>query len=191
MERFLPVTTQEAADLVNDILTSRLQQFENTALTELPPLFEEYGLDPTACENVLAYVKGLQDWQAGGHEWHMRSSRYMNERRAGGTAAGAPRRSWAGRAGCGTAAARLACRPAPLGLQRSRIFSFVPFQPSGRRAAGLLHAVRLGEPPPGRGAAQHSRRGPARWGSSITARLGVEHLDEQNSTPPTSRCAPR
>ena len=47
------------------------------------PLFAEHGLDPQACADVLAYVKGLQDWQSGGHEWHMRSSRYMNERRGG------------------------------------------------------------------------------------------------------------
>ena len=77
-ERFLGCDTQQAADAVNDLLTSRLQQFENTALTELPALFEEYGLDPQGRLDVLAYVKGLQDWQSGGHEWHMRSSRYMN-----------------------------------------------------------------------------------------------------------------
>ena len=33
-ERFLNVGTQEAANLTNDLLTSRLQQFENTAITE-------------------------------------------------------------------------------------------------------------------------------------------------------------
>src|SRR6266571_2474720 len=44
IERFLEVDPQQAADLVNEILTSRLQQFENTALTEVPPLFDEYGL---------------------------------------------------------------------------------------------------------------------------------------------------
>ncbi|CAM5666977.1 germacradienol/geosmin synthase [Streptomyces californicus] len=32
---------------------------------------------------MLAYAKGLQDWQSGGHEWHMRSSRYMNGGGAG------------------------------------------------------------------------------------------------------------
>ncbi|MET9662847.1 terpene synthase family protein [Streptomyces sp. NPDC006510] len=79
LERFLGCTTQEAADAVNDLLTSRLQQFENTALTELGPLCAEKGLDPAQTAAVLAYVKGLQDWQSGGHEWHMRSSRYMND----------------------------------------------------------------------------------------------------------------
>ncbi|MEU0628355.1 terpene synthase family protein [Streptomyces sp. NPDC005989] len=79
LEHFLGCSTQEAADAVNDLLTSRLQQFENTALTELGPLCAQKGLDPAQTAAVLAYVKGLQDWQSGGHEWHMRSSRYMND----------------------------------------------------------------------------------------------------------------
>ncbi|GGT79737.1 MULTISPECIES: terpene synthase family protein [Streptomyces] len=79
LERFLGCTTQEAADAVNDLLTSRLQQFENTALTEVPGLCLEKGLTPDECAAIAAYAKGLQDWQSGGHEWHMRSSRYMND----------------------------------------------------------------------------------------------------------------
>ncbi|MFF7453005.1 germacradienol/geosmin synthase [Kitasatospora sp. NPDC008115] len=85
LEKFLECTTQQAADAVNDLLTARLQQFENTVFTELPQLFADTGLDPDGCARVLSYVKGLQDWQAGGHEWHLRSSRYMN---GGGAAAG-------------------------------------------------------------------------------------------------------
>ncbi|GAA2817939.1 terpene synthase family protein [Kitasatospora sp. CM 4170] len=91
LETFLGCTTQEAAEAVNDLLTSRLQQFENTVFTELPVLFAETGLDPEGCARVLAYVKGLQDWQSGGHEWHMRSSRYMN---GGGAAAGSGGNWW-------------------------------------------------------------------------------------------------
>ncbi|MFE7553978.1 terpene synthase family protein [Streptomyces gardneri] len=79
LERFLGCTTQEAAEAVNDLLTSRVQQFENTALTEVPLLAAEKGLSAAECAAVAAYAKGLQDWQSGGHEWHMRSSRYMNE----------------------------------------------------------------------------------------------------------------
>ncbi|AVZ71347.1 Geosmin synthase [Streptomyces lunaelactis] len=79
LETFLGCTTQEAAEAVNDLLTSRVQQFENTALTEVPALCLEKGLNPAECAAVAAYTKGLQDWQSGGHEWHMRSSRYMNE----------------------------------------------------------------------------------------------------------------
>lgn len=78
-ERFFDLPTQEAADLVNDLMTSRLQQFENTALTEIPALFADRLVAPHEQAAVALYVKGLQDWQAGGHEWHSRSSRYMNE----------------------------------------------------------------------------------------------------------------
>ncbi|WP_037861832.1 terpene synthase family protein [Streptomyces sp. NRRL S-241] len=79
LETFLGCTTQEAAEASNDLLTSRLQQFEQTALAELPQLFADHALDPAEIAAVLAYTKGLQDWQSGGHEWHMVSSRYMNK----------------------------------------------------------------------------------------------------------------
>ena len=81
-QTFLNVGPQEAADRLNDLLTSRLQQFEHTTLVEVPALIVESGLDPVSSAQIAAYVKGLQDWQSGGHEWHMRSSRYMNK---GGT----------------------------------------------------------------------------------------------------------
>jgi germacradienol/geosmin synthase len=128
MERFLDVDPQRAANLTNDILTSRLQQFENTALTELPSLFEEYGLDPVERMNVLTYIRGLQDWQSGGHEWHMRSSRYMN-RGAGGS--GAEARLPFGPSGLGTSAARLPWSSGALGLGRFKSFTHVPYKAVG------------------------------------------------------------
>ncbi|TDB97873.1 germacradienol/geosmin synthase, partial [Actinomadura sp. 7K534] len=90
MEHFLEVAPQAAADTVNDLLTSRLRQYENTALTELPHVFEDHALDPAERAAVATYVKALQDWQSGGHEWHMRSSRYMNEKSIGMSAARIP-----------------------------------------------------------------------------------------------------
>ncbi|MFE6614146.1 germacradienol/geosmin synthase [Amycolatopsis sp. NPDC057786] len=78
-EKFLDCPTQDAADLTNDLLTSRLQQFENTALVEVPALLAERDVSLSEQIAVGLYVKGLQDWQSGGHEWHARSSRYMNE----------------------------------------------------------------------------------------------------------------
>jgi germacradienol/geosmin synthase len=98
-ERFLGMETQRAANLVNDILTSRLHQFENTALTEIPILCAAQGVTPPEQLAVALYAKGLQDWQAGGHEWHMRSSRYMND---------AAQRVLGGPNGIGTSAARIA-----------------------------------------------------------------------------------
>ncbi|MQY06595.1 terpene synthase family protein [Actinomadura macrotermitis] len=88
VRHFLGVGPQQAADTVNELLTSRLKQFENTVFTELPILFAEQALDPAERAAVLAYAKGLQDWQSGGHEWHLRSSRYMNKGAAQGTGLG-------------------------------------------------------------------------------------------------------
>jgi germacradienol/geosmin synthase len=125
LERFLDLDTQRAADLTNEILSSRLYQFEHTALTELPQLFEEHALDPLERQSVLLYAKGLQDWQAGGHEWHLRSSRYMNE----GAADAAPvELPLLGPTGLGTEAARLfSGSPASYGLTRFRSHMHVPY----------------------------------------------------------------
>jgi len=79
IEKFLNCNPQKAANITNDLLTSRLQQFENTALTEVPLLCEEYGLSPDERFKVLLYIKGLREWYAGGYEWHITSSRYMNQ----------------------------------------------------------------------------------------------------------------
>jgi germacradienol/geosmin synthase len=75
---------------------------------------------------VLAYVKGLQDWQAGGHEWHLRSSRYMNQ---GGRAAGTG--LLGGPLGLGTAAARIGSSLVSTAPQRIRGFSSVPYRVVG------------------------------------------------------------
>lgn len=127
-ERFLRVDTQRAADLVNDVLTARVQQFEHTALTELPPLFEEFALNPMERAEVLTYLRGLQDWQSGGHEWHMRSSRYMNDRADRAAPQGF---TLGGPSGRGTAAARITLTPGTLGLGRFKSFAHVPYQHVG------------------------------------------------------------
>jgi germacradienol/geosmin synthase len=119
-ENFLGYDTQRAADAVNDLLSSRLYQFDHTAVTELPPLIAEHGLSPAEAGRVLTYVKGLQDWQAGGHEWHTRSSRYMNEGGLGYSPTG-----------LGTRTARVLPSPRNLGLDRFTAFTHVPFQRVG------------------------------------------------------------
>ena len=125
-QRFLNLDAQTAANLTNEVLTSRLQQFENTALVEIPILCAEYGLSPVECQSILLYAKGLQDWQAGGHEWHMRSSRYMKVEPVQDLGLpGAP-------TGLGTLAARLIPSPGKLGLERRlRSFTNVPHLPVG------------------------------------------------------------
>ncbi|MGW0393335.1 terpene synthase family protein [Streptomyces sp. NPDC003042] len=106
LETFFGCTTQEAADQLNNMLTSRLQQFENTFFTELPALFAEHALGPADILAVLTYARGLQDWQSGGHEWHMRSSRYMNKRAGAAAAADVPGLP-TGPSGLGTAGANI------------------------------------------------------------------------------------
>lgn len=129
LERFLDVSPQRAADLTNDILTSRLQQFENTTLTELPSLFEEHGLNLLERESVLLYVKGLQDWQSGGHEWHMQSSRYMNDTSSRAPSVAEP--LLGGPTGLGTSAARIKLSSGALGLRRFKSHTHVPYEKVG------------------------------------------------------------
>jgi germacradienol/geosmin synthase len=125
-EKFLDVDTQRAADLVNEVLTSRLHQFEHTAVTEVPPLLAAHTVSPAGSAQVFAYVKGLQDWQAGGHEWHLRSSRYMNR---GGASADAG--VLAGPLGLGTTSARIVTSLISTAPQRIRSFTHAPFQVVG------------------------------------------------------------
>jgi germacradienol/geosmin synthase len=124
LETFFGCTTQEAAETVNDILTSRLHQFEHTALTEVPALAEEKGLTPDEVAAVAAYTKGLQDWQSGGHEWHLRSSRYMNEGALEGE------RPF-GVGGFGTSAVDVGALLSAAGAERLRSYTHVPFQKVG------------------------------------------------------------
>ncbi|MFD5148990.1 germacradienol/geosmin synthase [Streptomyces sp. NPDC058401] len=128
LETFLGCTTQEAAEASNDLLTSRLQQFEQTALAELPQLFADHAMNPAEIAAVLAYAKGLQDWQSGGHEWHMVSSRYMNKE----ARATAPVTLPFMPSGLGTTALDLRSILAPRALElRKRSFTHVPFEHTG------------------------------------------------------------
>ncbi|MFB9688473.1 terpene synthase family protein [Amycolatopsis plumensis] len=126
-EKFLGLGTQEAAEAVNDLITSRLHQFEHTALTEVPALFDDHCVDPAARAATFAYVKGLQDWQSGGHEWHLRSSRYMNEGALDGR--GGPDLGGAG--GLGTSAARIFASVLATAPQRLRAYRSAPFSAAG------------------------------------------------------------
>ncbi len=153
---FFDCEVPKAAEIVNDLLTSRLQQFENTALVELPLLYAAMGTDPDKQMKVFKYVKGLQDWQSGGHEWHMRSSRYMNKedpnapessspifRKLAGPEkaarallepsieASAVVRMLQGPTGMGTSANRVRVTPKSLGMQRLRNNSHVLFEKVG------------------------------------------------------------
>lgn len=127
LERFLEIPTQPAADLVGELLTSRLQQFEHTALTEVPRMLQEQRVPPAEQLAVGRYAQALQDWQAGGHEWHARSSRY-----AAVTAGRRPSLP-TGPTGLGSAAVRIT--PGALGTRR-RAAQYAHL-PHGRRVGHL------------------------------------------------------
>lgn len=128
LQKFLNVDPQRAADLTNDILTSRLQQFENTALVEVPFMCAEAGLTAPQCAELGLYVKGLQDWQSGGHEWHLRSSRYMKADDGDDPLT----MTIAVPSGLGTSATRVKLSTGRIGLQvRMRSFAHVAYLPVG------------------------------------------------------------
>jgi germacradienol/geosmin synthase len=133
LETFFGCTTQEAADIVNDVLTSRLHQFEHTAFTEVPAVALENGLTPAEVAAVAAYTKGLQDWQSGGHEWHRRSRRYMNDN------ARSSAFPWRTLSGPGTSAADVGALLAAAGAERLRSYAFVPFQRVGPSRIPDIH----------------------------------------------------
>ncbi|MCH6163204.1 hypothetical protein MMA15_23270 [Streptomyces sp. M600PL45_2] len=164
LHHFLGCGLQEAAERVNDLITSRLHQFEHTALAELPPLFEEYALDPAERARVLAYVKGLQDWQAGGHEWHLRSSRYMNGETRGQAPSG---RFSAGPRGLGTSAARI-----PVSLRNEAAAEGEPAGPCHEADRG----ARARLPGPGvRARVPRTRQPPPRRGTRTREDVGARH----------------
>ncbi|MFI6485315.1 germacradienol/geosmin synthase [Nonomuraea sp. NPDC050663] len=140
---FLGLTPQDAADTANDLLTSRLLQFESTLLTEVPELAEREQVARLACR--------LQDINAGSHEWHLRSSRYMNE----GTRGADPYVPiWRYPTGLGTSAARLWAGHRPLdhrpyGLRPPEVTLQARTSPhaSAARIAAAGWARRMGLPP--------------------------------------------
>ncbi|MBT2509807.1 hypothetical protein J7I98_28850 [Streptomyces sp. ISL-98] len=116
-------TPQEAAELVNQVLTLRLEQFRHIADVELPAAVALHGLGPAERETVERHVGGLRDFMAGDFAWHNSTGRYADgvphaaedaaAPTAGPSAAmssgafGAP-----GPTGMGTSAALLGRRPA-------------------------------------------------------------------------------
>jgi len=123
-EHFLNTEIQEAVNFVNDLVTSRLYQFEHTMTMELQSLLDEHGLDGEARLRVFRYVKALQDWMAGDMEWELRpGGRYLPAESEQDEAQLVTKR-------LNTAVARAGLSPAAMGL-RVRTYNHVPFQTVG------------------------------------------------------------
>jgi germacradienol/geosmin synthase len=78
VKNFLNSDLQRAVNVHNDIITSRIKQFEYTAATELPALFEELPVDPITRAKILRYVDALKTATAGRLQWYLGSGRYPN-----------------------------------------------------------------------------------------------------------------
>jgi germacradienol/geosmin synthase len=124
IQSFLDCDAQRAIEVVNDLMTSRIRQFEHIVATELPALFDEVALEGTTRETLNGYVEGLQDWMAGVLNWHVETGRYreaeLRYRESRLRSSPPPRRSLAGPTGLGTSAARVGSSLRPGGGIRLR-----------------------------------------------------------------------
>jgi germacradienol/geosmin synthase len=76
VQQFLGIDRRQAVQLVNQLMTARMRQFEHIIATELPGLAEDYHLDDEDRAALDSYVLHLQDWMVGILEWHMLCRRY-------------------------------------------------------------------------------------------------------------------
>jgi germacradienol/geosmin synthase len=75
-QHFLDCGKQQAVEIVNHLMTARMQQFEHIVAHELPALFDDFNLDESARDILNGYVEELQLWMAGIMKWHATCRRY-------------------------------------------------------------------------------------------------------------------
>ena len=76
VQNFLDFDTRPASAVVNDLMTSRMQQFEHVARPRAADARRRPRARDEARESLDAYVEGLQDWMAGILDWHIITRRY-------------------------------------------------------------------------------------------------------------------
>jgi germacradienol/geosmin synthase len=75
VRNFLGCSQERAFEVVNDLMTARVKQFEHVVERELPALVTDFGLAEDALES---YVQELRDWLAGILNWHQSCHRYSD-----------------------------------------------------------------------------------------------------------------
>jgi germacradienol/geosmin synthase len=58
-------------------MTASLREFQRSTEEDLPVMFEELGLDVTARDQVLTFVRGLEQWLCGDLACYSRTRRYV------------------------------------------------------------------------------------------------------------------
>jgi germacradienol/geosmin synthase len=102
VQNFFGCDLPKAVNVINDLMTARMRQFEHITAVELPALCDEYGLDQQARAGLHEYVQELRDWLAGILTWHRASHRYDESELRRPVV-----RPFSGPLGLGTSAARL------------------------------------------------------------------------------------
>jgi germacradienol/geosmin synthase len=106
VQDFLGCSTGQAIEVVHDLMTSRMRQFERIVTAELPALCDEHDLGQPTRDALYQRAQELQDWMAAIAHWHAHCGRYRETdlisryRARPRPAAGRP-------SGLGTSAARI------------------------------------------------------------------------------------
>jgi germacradienol/geosmin synthase len=111
VQSFLGCDRDRAVQVLNDLMTARLEQFQHIVAIDLPALFEQRDVEQATRDVLTTYAAELQDWMAGILKWHQTCRRYDESelRRDPVTQRpiGVP-------AGLGTSAARLSAGSSPV-----------------------------------------------------------------------------
>jgi germacradienol/geosmin synthase len=116
VEHFFGCGAAAAAEVVNDLMTARMRQFERIAAEELPALCDRLEVAAEGRKSLAEYVGQLQDWMAAILHWHAQCERYTERGLAQRYGSSPALVSWppaaaaapGGFTGLGTAAARIA-----------------------------------------------------------------------------------
>lgn len=119
VENFLDTDRWQAADIVADLMTARMRQFEHLIASDLPALFDSCALDAPVRAILTRHADGLKDWMSGILEWHRRCARYTE--------------------------ADLRARYTDAGLRRNGVHGLV-FPPPGGPRPGLGHVPDVPRP---------------------------------------------
>jgi germacradienol/geosmin synthase len=77
IQNFMGCDRGPAVEIVNQLMTARMQQFEHLVNVELPVLFENFSLNLEGREALLAYVIELQYFMSATLQWHLHTGRYL------------------------------------------------------------------------------------------------------------------
>ena len=104
IQNFLGCDQIKAVEIVNNLMTARMKQFEHIAEFELPLLFDDLKLDVKTRAGLREHVEALQHLMAGSLQWHIMTKRYDESSLRNN---GRPKLLGGGPTGLGTAAARI------------------------------------------------------------------------------------